>query len=106
MAKKSMAVVKWFDTDTCDTVLLAAETYDVEVKTMEPTGDPNEVWVCVYGEPDKVDRFVEDVNEGDIEPLESKRDLSDWEYQCWLSESLQRFGVLYIPTAKEVDDED
>lgn len=107
MAKKSMATIKWFDTDTCDSVLLAAEAYDVRIKTMEPTGEPNEIWVCVDGAPENVERFVNDVEEGDVEPFESKRDLSDDDYLTWLSEALQRFGVLFIPKylGEEIDED-
>lgn len=102
-----MTVVKWYDPDTCDTVKLAAQAYGIQIKAAEPTGNPDEIFVCVYGPTENVDRFVDDVEEGDVEPFESKRELSDNEYQEWLADQLRTFGVLYIPTfIKEDIDED
>lgn len=101
-----MTVVKWYDPDTVDTVKLAAQAYGVQIKATEATGEPDEAYVCVFGPTEAVDRFAEDVAEGDIEPFESKRELSDDEYQEWLAAELSKFGCLYIPRFNGEDDED
>lgn len=101
-----MSVVRYYDPDTVDSVDLAAKAYNIQIKARELTGEPDEIFVCVYGPTENVDRFTADVEEGDLEPFESKRDLSDNEYQTWLSESLREFGYLYIPKFEDEDDED
>ena len=102
-----MAVVKWYDPDTCDSVKLAVLAYGIELKAAEPTGEPDEMQVCVCGPTEDVDRFVADVDEGDVEPFESKRELDDKAYQEWLSHELGKLGCLYVPKFDEDDsDED
>lgn len=102
-----MAVVRWYDSDTCDSVKLAAQAYSIQIKAEEPTGNPDEIFVCVYGPAENVDKFVDDVEEGDVEPFDLQCELSDSEYQEWLADKLRPFGVLYIPAyCKEDDDED
>ena len=104
MANK-MITVKYFDSDTIDSRFLAAEAYGLEIKAAEPTGEPDEIFLTVFGPAENVDRFVEDNAEGDLEPFEAQRDLSDNEYLSWLSKELARFGVLFVPKFIDEDDE-
>ena len=92
-----MAVTKWFDPDTTDTINIAAKEYGLEILARKPTGNDDEIYVCIYGSIENVDRFLEDVNEGDVNPFDNTRNMSDNEYQDWLTNQLVQFGFLYIP---------
>lgn len=92
-----MAVTKWFDPDTTDTINIAAKEYGLQILATKPTENDDEIYVCVYGPTENVDRFLEDVEEGDVDPFDSVRDLTDNEYQDWLVNQLAQFGFLYIP---------
>jgi acylphosphatase len=93
-----MAVTKWFDSDTTETIYIAAKEYGLDILAKKPTEDDNEIEVCVYGPTENVDRFIEDVAEGDVDPFDNTRDLTEDEYQSWLAKELSAFGFLYIPT--------
>lgn len=99
-----MAVVKWYDPDTCDSVRIAADEYRLSIKAIEATGKSDEIWVCVTGAPEDVDRFVNDVDEGDVEPFDCTCNLTDDEYQDWLVNKLRPYGILYIPSYDTADD--
>lgn len=98
---QKITTVKWFDPDSTETVKLAAQAYGIKVLATYPTETPDEVDVTVGGPTENVDRFLEDLDEGDIEPFESKRELSDNDYQYWLMEELGKLGVKYSPAYSE-----
>ena len=92
-----MAVTKWFDSDTTDTINIAAKEYGLEILATKPTENTDEIYVCVYGPTENVDRFLEDVEEGDVDPFDATREMSENEYQDWLANQLALFGFSYIP---------
>jgi len=98
---QKITTVKWFDQDSTETVKLAAQAYGIKVLATYPTETPDEVDVTVGGPTENVDRFLEDLDEGDVEPFESKRELSDNDYQYWLMEELGKLGVKYSPAYSE-----
>lgn len=100
-----MTVVEYYDADTCDSIKLACQAYGIQILAEKPIeSSANEIYACVYGPTENVDRFVEDLNNGDLEPFEATRDMSDNEYQEWLETELKKFGCNYV--AKHFDDED
>lgn len=101
-----MATVQWHDPDTTDTSKLACQAYGIRLLADEPSGEADTHWICVYGPTESVNTFLEDVSEDSIEPFESKRELSDNEYQEWLADSLKDFGCLYIPAYSDEDSEE
>lgn len=102
-----MATITWFDPDTTDTIHIVAKEYGLEILARKPTENENEIYVCVYGPTENVDRFLEDVEEGDVDPFDHTRDLTENEFQDWLSSKLSEFGFLYIPKyTKDTDDLD
>ena len=92
-----MAVTKWFDSDTTDTIYIAAKEYGLQILAIKSRDYDNEIYVCIYGPTENVDRFLEDVEEGDVDPFDKTRDMSENEYQDWLVNQLAQFGFLYIP---------
>lgn len=102
-----MACVLYFDPDTVESVRIAAKAYNIQVIDIRPAGNNSaEAWVCVYGAEADVDRFVEDNDEGDLDPFDNLRDMSDNEYLGWLSETLRKeHNVLFIPTFVDEDAE-
>lgn len=98
---QKITTVKWFDPDSTETVKLAAQAYGIKVLATYPTETPDEVDVTVGGPTENVDRFLEDLDEGDLEPFESKRELSDNDYQYWFMEELGKLGVKYSPAYSE-----
>jgi hypothetical protein len=92
-----MATITWFDPDTTDTIYIAAKEYGLEILARKPTGHNDEIYVCIYGPTENVDRFLEDVAEGDVDPFDATREMSENEYQDWLVNQLAPFGFLYIP---------
>lgn len=100
------ATIKYYDDFTTDSVRIAAQAYGIKIECINPTDSKYEVYVTVSGPTESVDRFLEDVREGDIEPFDSKRELSDDEYEEWLADELGKFGCLYIPTYGNSNDDD
>ena len=97
--------VKWWDDNTTETVRLACLERNLEVLSCLPTGEPNEVLVTVKGPAESVDAFVEDVSNGDADPIETEtRDLDDSEYQLWLADALAKIGVEYEPKEIPADE--
>lgn len=92
-----MATITWFDPDTTDTIYIAAKEYGLQILATKPRDYDNEVYVCVYGPTENVDRFLEDVEEGDVDPFDSTREMTENDYQDWLVNQLAPFGFLYIP---------
>jgi len=92
-----MTVVTWFDPDTPDTALLAAEAYKIKVASQKPGNSPDETFIAVYGPEENVDLFLEDFESGDVRPMVSARDLDDDEWHAWLHDQLAPLGVLYVP---------
>ena len=73
--------IEWFDDDTVDTLELAAQAYGLKINCIEATDDPNTVNASVSGPEASIDRFLEDLESGDVEPMCSKTELSENEYQ-------------------------
>ena len=103
---QKITTVKWFDPDSTDTAKLAAQAYGIKVLATYPTENKDEVYVTVGGSTENVDRFLDDLDEGNVEPFESKRELSDNDYQYWLMEELGKFGVKYVPAYSDEEAED
>lgn len=103
---EKIVTTKYFDDDTPDTIMIATQAYGVKLLATYPTESKDEVYATVGGPAENVDRFLEDLEEGDVEPFESKRELSDNDYQYWLMEELGKFGVKYVPAYSEDEVED
>ena len=101
-------IIEWYDSDTTDSIYIAAKTYGLTVNdaTIKQI-DNNTISVEISGKTEDVERFLEDLEEGDVDPFDSTRDMSDNEYLEWLSKELQKYGKLFIPAfCPEDDDED
>lgn len=101
-------IIEWYDSDTTDSIYIAANAYGLTVNdaTIKQI-DNNTISVEISGKTEDVERFLEDLEEGDVDPFDSTRDMSDNEYLEWLSNELQKYGKLFIPTfSSEEDDED
>lgn len=103
---EKITTVKYFDDDTTETVKIAATAYGIEVLATYPTESEHEIFVTVGGKKADVKRFLDDLFEGDLEPFEATRDMSDNEYQDWLKDELAKYGYLYIPAYCEEDVEE
>lgn len=95
---RKMITIKWYDPDTTDSIMLAAQAYGLKITSNEKSDVPNEIYVSLYGSTENIDRFKSDFDDDVIEPFESKKELSDEEYLDWLSDELRHFGSLFIPT--------
>ena len=96
-----ITTIEWFDDDTVDTLKLAAQAYGIIVNCIEATDDPNTVCASVSGPGASIDRFLEDLESGDIEPMRSKSELSENEYQFWLRDELSKLNVKYDPVFED-----
>ena len=101
---KKMITVKWYDPDTTDSIMLAAQAYGLKITSREKADNPNEIYVSLYGPKENIERFKSDFDDDIIEPFESKKELSDEEYLDWLSDNLRQFGCLFIPTYPTEDE--
>lgn len=100
-------IIEWYDPDTTDSIYIAANEYDLTVNKIIEQIDNNTIKVEISGYVDDVARFLEDLEEGDVDPFDSTRDMSENEYLEWLSAELQKHGKLFIPTFyPDEDDED
>lgn len=95
---KTTAPIRWYDTDTTDTIYLVAPSYGLEVIDVEKVSD-NEIIATVKGEEEDVARLAEDVEEGDGTSLDLTAEMDDDEYQAWLKEKLAAIGKEYSPKA-------
>lgn len=100
-----LAVIKHYDPDTVDTVYIAAAAYGVKVVATEPTENKHEIQACICGPTENVRRMANDNAEGDLQPFESMRDLSDEEYEEWLQQELAKLGFSYAPKASTKDED-
>ncbi len=100
--------IEWYDSDTTDSIYIADNAYGLTVNdaTIKQI-DTNTISVEISGKTEDVERFLEDLEEGDVDPFDSTRDMSDNEYLEWLSTELQKYGKIFIPSFyPEEDDED
>lgn len=82
------ATTIWWDDINRDSYLLCEEPYKIEILRAEPVNEA-EVEIVVYGTEENVDRFLEDLDEGDINGLDDgTRD--DDEYKEWLDYEVKR----------------
>lgn len=101
------AAVEWFDDDNPESYLLCCEEYGIKF-IFAKVLDKDRTELVVYGPTENVDRFLEDYEEGDLEPFETvgAGDYDDEDYEAWLNNEVNR--VLDICdlqlefTAKEV----
>lgn len=98
--------IEWYDSDTTDSIHIAANAYDLKVNKVIERIDNNTISVEISGKTEDVERFLEDLEEGDVDPFDSTRDMSDNEHLEWLSKELQKYGKLFIPMFYPEDDED
>lgn len=102
-------IIKWYDSDTTDSIYIAANAYGLNINAATIKRiDNNTISVEISGKTEDVERFLEDLEEGDVDPFDNAtRDMSDNEYLEWLSKELQNYGKLFIPMFyPEEDDED
>lgn len=101
-------IIEWYDPDTTDSIYIAANEYDLTINDSTISRiDSNTISVEISGKTEDVERFLEDLEEGDVDPFDSTRDMSDNEYLEWLSKELQKYGKLFVPKFyPEEDDED
>jgi hypothetical protein len=100
-------IIEWYDSDTTDSLYIAANAYGLTVNddTISQI-DSDTISVEISGKTEDVERFLEDLEEGDVDPFDNTRDMSDNEYLEWLSKELQKYGKLFIPKFyPEEDDE-
>lgn len=95
--------ITWFDDYTTDTIKIAAKEYGLTILGQNETSNPDEIEVYVEGEKDDIARLLEDLEDGTVEPFESKRELDDNEYNEWLARELAEFGITY--TFEPVEDD-
>ena len=91
MPNRKAAVVDYFDDYNPDSYLLCLEPYNLKLlQALAKTRDVTEI--VVYGEAEDVDRFVEDNEEGTLEPMESvSKGLEfDEDYEMWLNNEVNR----------------
>lgn len=103
---EKITTVKYFDDDTVETARIAAAAYNVKVLAINPTENESEAYVTVGGAEADVKRFLDDLEDGGLEPFEAQRELSDNEYQDWLKDELAKLGYLYIPAYCDEDVEE
>jgi hypothetical protein len=104
---KTTKIIEWYDTDTIDTIYIAANEYALKVNKIIERIDNDTIKVEISGDIDDIACFLEDLEEGDVDPFDNTRDMSDNDYLKWLSAELQKYGKLFIPTfyIEEEDDE-
>ena len=104
---KTTKIIEWYDPDTTDTIYIAANEYALKVNKIIECVDNDTIKVEISGDVDDVACFLEDLEEGDVDPFDTTSDMSDNEYLEWLSIELQKFGILFIPMfyTEEEDDE-
>ena len=64
------AVVEWFDDDNPKSYLLCCEKYGIKF-IFAKVLDKDRTELVVYGPTENVDHFLEDYEEGDLEPFET-----------------------------------
>ena len=102
----TVKIIEWYDPDTTDSIYIAANEYALKVNKIIEQIDNNTIKVEISGNVDDVACFLEDLEEGDVDPFDSTRDMSDNEYLEWLSVELQKYGKLFIPTFYPEEDDD
>ena len=88
---RKAAVVDYFDDFNPDSYLLCLEPYKLKLlQALAKTKNTTEI--VVYGEAEDVDRFIEDNEEGNLEPLDemSKGLEFDEDYEMWLNNEVNR----------------
>lgn len=88
---RKAAVVDYFDDFNPDSYLLCLEPYKLKLlQALAKTKYTTEI--VVYGEAEDVDRFIEDNEEGNLEPLDemSKGLEFDEDYEMWLNNEVNR----------------
>ena len=80
------ALVEWFDDCNPDSYVLCPEHYNIKILQAKPT-DEARTELVVYGSTEDVDKFLEDFDEGVVEPLETMQagDFDDEDYEAWLN---------------------
>lgn len=91
--------VEWFDDVNPDSYVLIQPHYNVKILHAVPIDDES-TEIVVYGPKANVDKFLEDFNEGEVEPFESvgSGDYDDEDYVSWLNNE-----VNYALTLNEID---
>lgn len=98
-------VIEWYDSDTTDSIYIAANAYGLTVDRATIKRINNKtITVKISGKTEDVERFLEDLEEGDVEPFDSTRNMSDNEYLEWLSTELQKYEKLFIPIFSSEED--
>ena len=81
---KSMTFI-YEDYDNADSYLLCLEPYGLKLLLAVPLSE-TETEVTIYGRPEDVDRFVEDYNEGSLDPIDQMSGSLEFDedYEGWL----------------------
>ena len=95
MNKNRAACIIYTDEDNRDSYKLCLENYGLEVLRAEDV-DENSVEIVIYGPAENVKAFIDDYEEGDLEPLDSmSRSLEfDEDYEGWLNNEVYWFDQM------------
>lgn len=92
---RKATLVDYFDDINPDSYLLCAEPYRIKIlQALAKT--PSDTELVIYGEAEDVDRFVEDNEEGCLEPMESMSQGIEYDddYEAWLNNEVNRILML------------
>ena len=112
MNKNKSATVVWFDDDNPESYVLCCEAYGIKILNAKEIDEFN-TEITVYGPSENVNRFLNDLDEGDVEPFETvgSGDYDDEDYEAWLNNEVNRMLDLvkqeydpeYDPSYEDLD---
>ena len=112
MNMNKSAVIEWFDDDNPESYVLCCEAYGIKIVNVEVIDEFN-TEITVYGPIENINKFLEDYDEGNVEPFETvgSGDYDDEDYEAWLNNEVNRMIDLakqecdpeYDPSYEDLD---
>lgn len=112
MNKNKSATVVWFDDYNPESYVLCCEAYGIKILNAEVIDEFN-TEITVYGPIENINKFLEDYDEGNVEPFETvgSGDYDDEDYEAWLNNEVNRMFDLakqeydpeYDPSYEDLD---
>lgn len=92
---KSKTLV-WYDDYNPESYLLCMQHYGLKL-LLDKKIDSCSTEITVYGQPENLDKFLADLDEGDIEPLDTKSAGIEYDddYEAWLANEICNVKVLF-----------